>query len=74
MKSPYGLVTARTAISLCLSYLGLKVADAATARDWFRRIPTLARPELYAAAMPDDSAELWEQAATADRPAAAWKG
>ncbi|MFF2187692.1 hypothetical protein [Streptomyces sp. NPDC058155] len=54
--------------------LGVKVADAADARDWFRRIPVVARLELYDAAMPDDPAELWDQSATAERLAAAWHG
>ncbi|WP_405799712.1 hypothetical protein [Streptomyces sp. NBC_01506] len=53
--------------------LGLKVADAANARDWFRRIPEVDRLELYDAAMPDNPAGLWDQTATADRLAAAWK-
>ncbi|WP_331767684.1 hypothetical protein [Embleya sp. NBC_00896] len=54
--------------------LGLKVTDARTARDRLRRIPEIARLELYDAAMPDDPAELWDQAAMAERLAAAWKG
>ncbi|MEV0774880.1 hypothetical protein [Streptomyces sp. NPDC050428] len=53
--------------------LGLKVAEAAAARDWFRRVPEAARLEVYDAAMPDDPAELWDQAATAERLAAAWE-
>ncbi|MEV0372450.1 hypothetical protein AB0I10_21885 [Streptomyces sp. NPDC050636] len=54
--------------------LGLKLTEAKTARDMLRRIPEVARLELYDAAMPDDPAELWGQATMAERMAAAWKG
>ncbi|MEU6716066.1 DUF4132 domain-containing protein [Nonomuraea sp. NPDC046802] len=52
--------------------LGLKVTDAKTARDRLRRVPAVAYLELYDAAMPDDPTGLWDQAAMADRLAAAW--
>ncbi|NSC25453.1 hypothetical protein FM076_31600 [Streptomyces albus subsp. chlorinus] len=53
--------------------LGLKVTAARDARDLLRRIPEVARLELYDAAMPADPAGMWDQTATARRLAAAWK-
>ncbi|BDM74369.1 hypothetical protein HEK616_78560 (plasmid) [Streptomyces nigrescens] len=53
--------------------LDLKVTEAQTGRDRLLRIRPVARLELYDAAMPDDPADLWDQAATADRLARAWK-
>ncbi|MFE1770999.1 hypothetical protein [Streptomyces sp. NPDC059008] len=53
--------------------LGLKVTEAQTGRDRLLRIRAVARLELYDRAMPDDPADLWDQVATADRLAQAWK-
>ncbi|MGI5350450.1 hypothetical protein ACQEU8_20065 [Streptomyces sp. CA-250714] len=53
--------------------LGLKVTEASAARDMLLRVPNAARLELYDAAMPDDPAQLWDQAAMAERLATAWK-
>ncbi|MFI7641759.1 hypothetical protein [Nonomuraea sp. NPDC049400] len=52
--------------------LGLKVTDAKTARDRLRRMPEVARLELYDAAMPDNPAGLWDPTTMAERLAAAW--
>ncbi|WP_433211510.1 DUF4132 domain-containing protein [Microtetraspora malaysiensis] len=53
--------------------LRLKVTEAKAARETLCRMPEVARLELYDAAMPDDPADLWDQAAMAERLAVAWK-
>ncbi|MEU9114888.1 hypothetical protein AB0D04_24650 [Streptomyces sp. NPDC048483] len=56
--------------------LGLKVAEAKAARDRLRwwSMEGAAGLQFYDAAMPDDPADLWDQAAMAERLAQAWKG
>lgn len=54
--------------------LRLKAAEARAGRDRVsRELPYAARLPFYDAAMPDDPAELWDQAAMAGRLAQAWK-
>lgn len=67
-----GLVTDRMLSSQTRETLGLKVTEADAAREWWWRVPTAARLELYDAAMPQDLEQLWNPPAMAERLAQAW--
>ena len=52
--------------------LGLKVAEAAAARETFKRLSNGTRLDLLAAAMPADPERAWDSAELVERMAAAW--